>query len=882
MLVSSVITLLVIGFASVSADKYDTYNLLKDDRAAGRLVFIPTTLAQKEVILSNVKNALTIWVNHKSKIDHYGSAADPFPIVEKLRENINTVSDEDFQLGLTDAFAMTRDRHTRWTTMAPYSCFYATTDVEFAFIEGDDDIAKNPTVVVTSTAKHPDLLALFGDDYSKIQAGDELLAIDGLSFVDWFEKNQFEYGFGANDFGGQRTALDYLTTIYGETNRLPSEDFIKFQFKSHANPDIIYTVDVPYVSGRNEECWNLGSKLYKSLPSRTLPGTPETSLPVSAEQSGHNQESDTAHLSPRGYEMDSPEDPERGAAMEQMSNSRQESVVLMNPTDVTEVTWGIYKPKSTNMGIINLDSFNPEDVGIKILAIEKATMIVRSLLANELKDTNSVMYELRGNLGGNIDFANNMVQLFKPDFQPFGDRYLMNKITQNIFFDNKNPNACPFAKAWQKTKAWQETEPGSRFTNVFFPNSVKSANTLGQAYLRPMGILNDAKCYSSCEVFSGSIQGHDAGTIFGEDKQTGGGGATVVKLDPWLIRASSTHFKKFPFSQELTSGSITYTNTLTVSVTQTVRTGRYNGQTIEDVGIEPEIIVRPRWSDLQPNPTTNTQYDRIAERLARTGQENGQSKLHFVCEPFDIEKPLGKFSLEVESAGIEKFTVFQADGETIIAKKKKWTFTKKQRFSISVSAAGSTLGNNRITIVGKTAGVQVLKTKRNVRTIPTNDKYMKISTHGFTFTGTSDSVGLYQSPTTAPADGWNNLRGPWMIGNGVKYVGGIDSSIEAFFAAPIGTKINVGIDVDLDTEPGCDFLYLSVKSNGGVEDFLLGSKSLDGKKTFNRISGRKKIVKGTAPFTTKSKRFSVSLRFTSDEATAFAGATINSLTVSAA
>ncbi|KAH9250710.1 hypothetical protein BASA81_011493 [Batrachochytrium salamandrivorans] len=276
MLVSSVITLLVIGSTSVSADKYDTYNLLKNDRAAGRLVFIPTTLAQKEVILSNVKNALAIWVNHKSKIDHYGSAANPFPIVKKLRENINTVSDEELQLGITDAFAMTRDRHTRWANMAPYSCFYATTDVEFAFIEGDDDIAKNPTVVVTSTSEYPDLRPLFGEDYSKIQAGDELLAINGLSFVDWFEKNKFTSGGGANDFGGQRTALDYLTTIYGEFNRLPNEDFIKFQFKSHANPEIIYTVDVPYVSGRNEECWDLGSKLYKSLPSRTLPGTPET------------------------------------------------------------------------------------------------------------------------------------------------------------------------------------------------------------------------------------------------------------------------------------------------------------------------------------------------------------------------------------------------------------------------------------------------------------------------------------------------------------------------------------------------------------------------------------------------------------------------------
>ncbi|KAH9265249.1 hypothetical protein BASA83_011250 [Batrachochytrium salamandrivorans] len=157
-----------------------------------------------------------------------------------------------------------------------------------------------------------------------------------------------------------------------------------------------------------------------------------------------------------------------------------------------------------------------------------------------------------------------------------------------------------------------------------------------------MGVLNDGRCYSACEEFSGGIQGHDAGTIFGEDKQTGG-----------------------------------------VGVTQIVRTGRYNGQDIEDAGIEPEIIVRPRWSDLQPDSTTNTQYDRIAEHLARTGQENGQS-LHFISEPFDIEKPLGKFSLEVESAGIEKFIVFQADGKTIIAKKRSGPSPKTKVFHICV------------------------------------------------------------------------------------------------------------------------------------------------------------------------------------------------------
>ncbi|KAH9267417.1 hypothetical protein BASA83_009956 [Batrachochytrium salamandrivorans] len=528
------------------------------------------------------------------------------------------------------------------------------------------------------------------------------------------------------------------------------------------------------------------------------------------------------------------------------------------------------------MGVIKLDGFSPEDVGTKSLALQKATMIVRSLLVNELKNTYSVIYELRGNSGGDADFANSLVQLFKPDFHPFGGRYLMNRITYNVFVNNKDPKVDPYAKVWKKTKK------GNRFSNVLFHNSVESVNTLGQVYVRPMGVLNDARCYSSCEVFSGAIQSHGAGTIFGEDGQTGGGGAIVMRLDPLLISASPGDFKKFPFSQELASGSKTYANTLAVGVTQTIRTGLYKGQDIEDVGIKTDTVVRPQWSDLQFGSTTNTQYDRIAASLARTGQENGQSKLHFVCEPFSFEKPISGFSLEVEAAGIYEFTVFQADGKTVIAKKRRSRAITKQKFSIPVSTASSALSNSQIIIVGKTAGKQVLKTIRNVRFIPTNDKYMKISNPGFTFSGLSDSVGLYQSLTTAPGDGWNNLKGSWVIGNGVKYVGSIDSSIEAFFSAPVGTKINIGLNFVLDSEPGFDFLYLSVKSNGGVENFLLRSKSRDGTKMLNGISGRKIIAKRTFPFTTKSEKFSVSLRFTSDRTTEFTGATIKSFTVSAA
>ncbi|KAH6602073.1 hypothetical protein BASA61_001486 [Batrachochytrium salamandrivorans] len=72
---------------------------------------------------------------------------------------------------------------------------------------------------------------------------------------------------------------------------------------------------------------------------------------------------------------------------------------------------------------------------------------------------------------------------------------------------------------------------------------------------------------------------------------------------------------------------------------------------------------------------------------------------------------------------------------------------------------------------------------------------------------------------------------------------------------PVGTKINVGLNVALDTEPEFDFLYLSVKSSGNVEDFLINSKGVnDTTKTFNGVSGGNMTVKGTFPFHYKVRK----------------------------
>ncbi|KAH6582079.1 hypothetical protein BASA60_002162 [Batrachochytrium salamandrivorans] len=82
MLVSSVIVLLAIGATSVSATNYGKFNLLKNDRAAGHLVFPPTTLEQKEIILSNVENALA---------SHHSSQTSTNPSTDKCMIVVHVV-----------------------------------------------------------------------------------------------------------------------------------------------------------------------------------------------------------------------------------------------------------------------------------------------------------------------------------------------------------------------------------------------------------------------------------------------------------------------------------------------------------------------------------------------------------------------------------------------------------------------------------------------------------------------------------------------------------------------------------------------------------------------------------------------------------------------
>ncbi|KAH6593892.1 hypothetical protein BASA61_004153 [Batrachochytrium salamandrivorans] len=80
-------------------------------------------------------------------------------------------------------------------------------------------------------------------------------------------------------------------------------------------------------------------------------------------------------------------------------------------------------------------------------------------LVKQLKDTDAILFDIRGNDGGSISGADGIIQLFKSDVTASQFRYLKNEVTRDIFYkglSSKNP--------W--SKAWDATSDTSRYSGL--------------------------------------------------------------------------------------------------------------------------------------------------------------------------------------------------------------------------------------------------------------------------------------------------------------------------------------------------------------------------------------------------------------------------------
>ncbi|KAJ1343494.1 hypothetical protein BSLG_001936 [Batrachochytrium salamandrivorans] len=154
----------------------------------------------------------------------------PIPQLFQLHESLNTSTDAEFQQQDVYRLDMLHDQQAKFTVAGPYSCFLATTGVSFRTVENATSKANTTTVVVLTLTKNPQLLNLFGPNYSRMSIGDELYKVDGLPLEEWFMKRNLTRPTNSsshtttNDAGSRHDALSYLYAAGGGLSLLPEMD----------------------------------------------------------------------------------------------------------------------------------------------------------------------------------------------------------------------------------------------------------------------------------------------------------------------------------------------------------------------------------------------------------------------------------------------------------------------------------------------------------------------------------------------------------------------------------------------------------------------------------------------------------------------------------
>ncbi|KAH9277361.1 hypothetical protein BASA83_000228 [Batrachochytrium salamandrivorans] len=772
----SFVSILATAAIVISTVQCIGYSLWSDERQSGRVKCIPYTKEQRESIVQNIDRMMKVWVSSDSKQSHYNGKANPYPDLDNFRKTYGGMTDEQFNFGLTTIFNKMRDMHTLYYKAGPYGCFSVSTGLLFKLVDDSSESSAPPKVRVVGITNTPEVLSLIGRSLSRISVGDELLTINGLSFDDWYNQNKFILGFGANDSGGQRGAFQYLEGVLGRSNILPDVDDITFQLKRVGGSQSVYTVTVPYVTLYNDECWSLFSKLYKELTGIALPEMPAS------------------------------------------KSFRYKRSALGN---------------GKNMGVVKIESFAPilrgtgEETSFMFLI-----SIMRDLLIKQLKDTDAILFDVRGNPGGLISGADGIIQLLKPDATASQFRYLKNEVTKDLFYKgptSKNP--------W--SKAWRETSDSSRYSGLESLYESSVSNTFGQVYFNPVGVYTDGVCYSACEIFAAHIQDRGIGTIFGDDETT----------DPFTKKLTGK-----------TSGHKFYTK-ISVGSRQLVRGGNYAGQLVEDDGVKADVIVRSTVADILPGRGVST-YDRIANYLDDVAKKQVDSNVYFGYEPYSQFIFEDSIDITVVASGVDEIIVVSRS-ETL----GKWegkVSTSRQDCKITIKIPAG-LKDHLITFIGKKQGRQMFKTYREFTRTPTsNDRINMKTTNSYTVSGPSSSVGVYSFAPTPKKDGWNFSNGKWILGDGISdYSGYMYSTVRVWLTAPVGTRISVSIDATVDTDNDGGYFSLDMTNDSGEVFPMLSSTSEDGLTQYQSITGRNRVIKETHSFTITTENFALSMKFIS-------------------
>ncbi|KAI8898108.1 hypothetical protein BC833DRAFT_539495 [Globomyces pollinis-pini] len=784
-------------------------SLMKDSR--DKFTFVPYTPEERVAAAKNVENLFQVYGNRFVKIEDYGAEfpnIDPAARAAEITKNAAKMTDKEFHYKNADLFLSMRDAHTVYYMPAPHACYLQNTAVGFAMIDSKD-IDNDPVVVVSGFSSRQ-VVRDQSPQISKVTVGDKLVTVDGLKYIDYMKQNKFING-GANTPAALRRGLrSGLSGGLLAVQKPKPNDTVKYVLE---RPDkTTYEVELPWVILEDQKC--IAST--KDIPA-----------------------------APVNFKDDFGVNPD--FIMQDLMENNKNSITYVNTVE-PRIKWGIYNSETTNLGVIQLGTFSTA------ISPDDTVLLIRDIVTNKLADTNAIVFDIRSNGGGYGIIAQKLPQLFVQNVIGTKARAVVNDVNLR-FMPTQGPEWIDAAK---------RSKLGDKYTPLVQPETDDAnLNLLGQAYLKPVGILNDGVCYSACDYFSATMQDNAAAVMFGEDNLTGAGGANVITIEA-MSSAAPKDFTPLAYA-----GRMPFAQSISVAFGAGIRVGPNEGKPIENYGIKPEYIVRPTIDEIKVQ-TSNGQFDRVAAKLKEIGEARGINNLFFKSAiDYDVVGRSDEtLKLEFESSGLKTVSVAPFKGSSNIA-----DISKKTKGTLEVPL-GSENGYSYFSFLGVDAkGKNVLKTQRRLRVIPSLAKYAKIDKAGVNLQTGSPVIYNLGSSLTTPANGWVKNKDTFTIGKGLGfgYAEAFDSTL-SYFIQPV-SSLKLALAIDYDTEEDYDYVRVGYTDSKGTTYLTKDAKGKNGVSGVGKLSINSEIKPEGA--------FELFIAFNSDSNTIGKGITLQSISISA-
>ncbi len=511
---------------------------------------------EKENLVFAVKTVFNdFYVNRLQKITDFNY--DALKEANKLNSKMSSN-----QL-LTDSmkiFRNIRDLHTGFVYPTPARCISSHFPLTTKLVYNESG-ENEKLIVVNKPDKFDFHNNFYNENYAKVKLGDEILAIQNIGLEDIPNYREFS----------TREALNEIGKFYRGANAEA--------FRSRAVQSFFYR-NGAYMQPA-EGIFNIRIK-HKADNSETVMTFPWLKKQALTPDCVTQLSSYTDSLNFKYLKFNKAFDSEEN---------------LARFGDGDNVTISKKEKNGKNFALIHLNYFIPSseyNFYNYLEAREKINEEINSIkkyITDNKNDLSGIIFDVRGNGGGYGSYAQLLANLFTHTFvKNMLVKPLVSEMNRNTFYNlemsrfiSRKGTADPLASPVLDTVTLMDKFITGKFTkesvakrevllaefdrydgdeNDALPSYYSKETTeILQPVLtdKPIAVLMNSNCYSACDVFTSIFKDYKIARIYGENIQTGGGGANVIEwndfLEPVIIDDKGTRSSMIPNAKPLPKGS---------------------------------------------------------------------------------------------------------------------------------------------------------------------------------------------------------------------------------------------------------------------------------------------------------------------------------------